>query len=168
MCVLLLALTSCAAQPEGPAVSNPPAETNATFKSPDFTVTDRDGNAMTLSNLYGRPIVLNFWASWCPPCKAEMPDFEEAYHKWGDKVVFVMVNMTDGRQETVDTANQFIASAGYTFPVYFDTWGEAANAYRAYSIPATYCIDSSGAIVFSHVGMLDGAALESAISSLVG
>ncbi len=112
--------------------------------APDFTVIDAEGNTVKLSDFRGKPVVLNFWASWCGPCKFEMPDFNEQYALLGDEVEFLMVNLTDGSRETVDTAKKFIADNEYKFPVYFDTKNEAVLAYGAYSIPATYFIDAEG------------------------
>ena len=71
---------------------------------PDFTVVDEEGNPVSLSDFFGKPIILNFWASWCGPCKSEMPDFEEAYLEYGDVIQFLMVNCTDGSRETVEGA----------------------------------------------------------------
>ncbi|MBQ2764620.1 MAG: TlpA family protein disulfide reductase [Firmicutes bacterium] len=128
-----------------------------TVAAPDFTVENENGELVMLSDLIGRPVVLNLWASWCPPCKSEMPDFEEAYQTYGNDVEFMMVNLTDGSRETVETAKAFIAEQNFTFPVYFDTANEAAIAYQASSIPATYFIDKNGNIIAHAVGMLDKA-----------
>ena len=135
--------------------------------APDFTVTDRDGNAVKLSDFFGKPIVLNFWASWCGPCKYEMPDFEEAYKELGEDVVFLMVNLTDGYSETVGSAKAFLEEAGYTFPVYFDTLSEGAMTYQVYSIPCTYFLDRNGALVTRNVGMITGEALRQGIEMIV-
>ena len=112
--------------------------------APDFTVYDADGNAYRLSDFRGTPVVLNFWASWCGPCKSEMPDFDEKAAQLAGKVQFLMVNLTDGAQETVETASAFIEAQGYTFPVFYDTDQSAAYAYGVYSIPTTYFIDAGG------------------------
>ena len=126
-----------------------------TSPAPDFTMKDKNGNIIKLSEMIGTPIILNFWASWCGPCKIEMPDFEEAFLKYGDKINFMMVNLTDNYSETVTTASEYIQSQGYSFPIYFDTEGEGAYAYQVYSIPATYFIDADGNITAYARGALD-------------
>lgn len=139
-------------------MGSPVAENGNTAEkelAPDFTVIDAEGNSVKLSDFRGKPVVLNFWASWCGPCKYEMPDFNEQYALLGDEVEFLMVNLTDGARETVDTAKKFIADNGYTFPVYFDTNSEAVLAYGAYSIPATYFIDAEGYGVAYARGAID-------------
>ena len=135
-------------------------------KVPDFTVYDLEGKEVRLSDFEGTPVVLNFWASWCPPCKAEMPDFQEAFEKWGDDVKFLIVNMTDGRTETVETAQEFIEDQGYTFPVYFDTDMEAAIAYQVQSIPCTYFIDEDGYLVSHQIGMISAQKLKKGIQEI--
>lgn len=137
--------------------------TSSKFAAPDFTVTDKDGNTVKLSDMRGKPIVVNFWASWCPPCKAEMPDFEEMYKKYGDEVTFMMVNMTDGDRETVELAKKHVADNGFTFPVYFDTELSAAYAYYVTSLPATYFIDADGNLVTHAIGMISAETLERGI-----
>ena len=127
-----------------PAGTVPDATEAAPQLAPDFTVYDLEGNPYKLSDFRGKPVVLNFWASWCGPCKMEMPDFNEKAAELEGKVQFLMVNLTDGSQETVETASAFIAAQGYTFPVFYDTEQEAAYAYGVQSIPTTYFIDAEG------------------------
>ena len=135
--------------------------------APDFAMLDWNGDVVELSDLVGKPIVLNFWASWCPPCKAEMPDFEEAYKKYGDRVHFIMLNLTDGYSETIDTAKAHVNSSGYTFPVYFDVSGAGGYYYDVQAIPQTCFINSRGQLVSTSVGMIDGATLEAWIGRLL-
>lgn len=139
---------------------------NEKVAAPDFTMTDKDGNEVKFSNFAGKPIVLNFWASWCGPCQMEMPDFEEMYKQYGEEVQFVMVNMTDGSQETVESATQFITEKGYTFPVYYDTKMEGAYYYSVYSLPTTYFIDAEGYVTASNKGMISGENLQKGIEAI--
>ncbi len=132
----------------------------------DFTVADQHGDNVSLSDMAGRPVIVNFWASWCSPCRSEMSLFDEMYEKYGDEIQFMMVNLTGG-SETVDTASSYIASEGYSFPIYFDTEGEGAAAYGVYSIPATYFINAEGNIVAQAKGAIDESALQEAIDRLL-
>ena len=135
--------------------------------APDFTVTDKDGNLVNLSDFRGKPVVVNFWASWCSPCKSEMPEFQELYEEYGDEIHFLMVNLTDGSRETVETASDFITSAGYTFPVYFDTENSnAATTYGTYSIPVTYCFDAEGHAIAQGTGAVDRDTLQKGIDMI--
>lgn len=127
-------------EPERPAV-------------PDVTITDWGGKEVQLSAYFGRPMVLNFWASWCGPCQSEMPSFQKVYEELGDEVQFVMLNATNGR-ETLDSAMEFIQENGYTFPVFFDVSGVAAYTYGAYSLPTTMFIDAEGRLVTYAVGAI--------------
>ena len=113
----------------------------------DFTVQDLDGNSIKLSDFYGKPIVLNFWASWCPPCKSEMPEFDQAYKELNGEVQFLMINQTDGDRETIETGSEYVKSEGFTFPVYYDTNLEAAYVYNVTAIPTTFFIDKEGYII---------------------
>ncbi|MBQ8587276.1 MAG: TlpA family protein disulfide reductase [Oscillospiraceae bacterium] len=125
------------------------------LSAPDFTVYDAQGNEVKLSDYFGKPIVLNFWASWCGPCKMEMPYFEEVYQQIADRVQFLMVNSTDGSSETVETASAFIAEQGYTFPVFYDTSFEASINYQAFSLPTTYFISAEGELIAKATGSID-------------
>lgn len=134
-----------AEQATGPAADPAvPTATPAPAMAPDFTVYDGDGNPVRLSDFRGTPVVLNFWASWCGPCQSEMPAFDEAAAGYEGQVQFLMVNLTDGSQETQASAEAFLEENGYTFPVYFDLDMDAASAYGVYGIPVTYFIDAEG------------------------
>lgn len=91
-----------------PETAPPETEDPNKNTAPDFPVLDADGNTVRLSDMFGKPVVINFWATWCPPCKRELPDFDRLCREYGDRVVFMMVNLTDGRRDTVDgTKNLF-------------------------------------------------------------
>ena len=130
--------------------------------APDFIVFDANGNPVRLSDMKGKPVVLNFWASWCPPCKAEMPDFDKVSRELDGEVVFMMVNVWD----TQSAAEAIIDSMGYTFPVYFDLLEDAVSKYGIESIPQTYFIDKWGGLVAYGVGALSEADLRYGISMI--
>lgn len=153
--------TQTTGETEAPQDSAAPEETEPPkVEAPDFTVENADGEEVKLSDYVGKPIVLNFWASWCSPCKSEMPEFNAAWEELEGEVQFLMVNMTDGSRETVDTAKEYVEGEGFTFPVLFDTNSEAAIAYSAYSLPTTYFIDAEGYLVARAVGAIDGETLQ--------
>ena len=163
--VFVLLLAGCAAGGTEPTEAPPtePASTFPKITAPDFTVYDIDGNEVKLSDYLGKPVVLNFWASWCSPCKREMPDFEEKYQALGEDVQFLMVNLTDGTGETLETASSFIASQGYTFPVFYDTSSTASATYGISSIPTTFFIDAEGYAIAQATGTIDGSVLQEGI-----
>lgn len=134
---------------------------------PDFTVYDAEGNEVHLYDFVGKPLVVNFWASWCGPCQMEMPYFQEACEELDGQVQFLMVNMTDGARETVETAAAFIEEKGYTFPVFFDTANSAAITYGVYSLPTTYFIDADGYAVTGASGAISEDTLQRAIDMIL-
>ncbi len=135
-------------EPDKPTEPTEPEEPKKelTNPAPNFTVLDYEGNQVKLSDYIGKPIVLNFWATWCGYCKIEMPDFERARLENPD-VIFLMVNATDGVYETVESAKAYIEDNGYGFEVVFDTMKQAQSAYHITGFPTTYFIDEVGNLV---------------------
>jgi len=115
------------------------------FFAPDFTLKTLDGESVTLSDLRGKVVLLNFWATWCPPCKAEMPAFQRAYTDYAaEDFVILAVNAT--QQDSVEGVVEFIAEFGLSFPVVLDTAGEANRFYQVQSLPTSFFIDRDGVI----------------------
>lgn len=141
-------------------------ETTSENLAPNFTVETADGEEVSLHDFFGKPIILNFWASWCGPCKMELPDFQDAYEKYAGEIEFIMVNMTDGMQETKEIAMKYMEDAGYTLPVYYDTAQDAAYTYMVYSLPTTFFISADGEPVAYAQGMIDAETLETGISMI--
>ena len=120
----------------------------------DFKVLDINGEEVRLSDFKGKPVVLNFWATWCYYCKEEMPDFNKAYKEFSD-VQFLMVNATDGVQETKEKATNYVKEQGFDFEIFFDTNREAVTNYGVTGFPATFFIDAEGNLVTYASGMID-------------
>lgn len=150
-------------KPDNLADSPADTEQQNVNTAPNFDAVDQNGKSVLLSDYFGKPIVLNFWASWCPPCKSEMPHFEAAFKKNPD-IQFLMVNVT--ASDTMSDAKAFINKEGYTFPVLYDTSGEAAYIYNATSLPTTYFIDENGTIVTYAVGMLSAENLDKGLQMI--
>lgn len=134
--------------------------------APNFTVVDIQGNPAQLADFIGKPIVLNFWASWCPPCKSEMPHFNKVYEEEKDNIVFLMVDLIDGSRETVEVGQKYIDKSGFTFPVYFDTTGEASNVYRISALPTTVFIDREGNVISKSRGAISENHLRTTIEKI--
>ncbi len=122
---------------------------------PDFELTSMDGETYTLSDYTGKTVVLNFWASWCPPCKAEMPDFQELHDNYAEEdVVPLMLNQTFGRETKAD-ADKFIEENEYTFPVLYDYGEVGYSIFGVQSYPTTVVINSEGYLSGFVIGMTD-------------
>ena len=132
----------------------------------DFTAYTDDGAAVSLKEMRGKPVVVNFFASWCGPCKYEMPYFEEFYLQYGDQVEFMMVNLCAFGNDTKDAAKKMVEEGGYTFPVYYDTEGDAALTYAIRSMPTTLFISAEGELKGQKIGMIDHETLKRTVEAM--
>lgn len=128
--------------------------TEAELQTADFMVYDKNGNKVYLSDYAGKPIVVNIWATWCGPCRSELPHFNKLYKELGDDVVFMIVNCT-GEREKQNNVEQFVESKDYDFPLCFDTRYKARGAYDVSGIPTTLFIDRDGKLVHKEIGSMD-------------
>lgn len=125
--------------------------------APDFTLENSEGEEITLSDYRGKVVVLNFWASWCGPCRSEMPDLDEANKELqqGDDAVMLLVNLTDGVRETKEKAQKYVEDNNFSFNVLYDVDGDASNKYQISSIPTTAIIDREGYVKFYYTGPMN-------------
>lgn len=146
--------TSSEGDEEAPArqASEAPKEPDNPFV--DFSMEGQMGEDHLLSEYGDKPIVLNFWASWCPPCRAEMPIFEQAYLQYRDRIHFIMLNMMDGVRETRESARRFLQEADYPFPLYYDSKAAGVEAYRVAAFPTTIFM-KKGQVIARIQGMVD-------------
>ena len=122
-----------------------PASPREGFFAPDFSLGLLDGGEVTLSELRGKPVVINVWASWCPPCRAEMPALEKSYRIYKEMgVVIIGVNTT--YQDSEKDAAAFVQEFGLTFPIALDQDGATSKNYLITGLPTTFFIDSQGII----------------------
>jgi peroxiredoxin len=115
------------------------------FQAPDFSIYDAAGYEMNLDDYKGKVIILNFWATWCPPCKAEMPDLQRVHNLlYQQGVVILGINQTN--QENPEDVEAFIQSQGLTFPILLDRSGEISSLYNVSALPTTFFIRPDGVI----------------------
>ncbi len=115
------------------------------FLAPDFELETLTGETVKLSDLRGQAVLVNLWATWCPPCRAEMPAIERIYNDYKDDGFVVLgVNMT--QQDTASNIAPFVEEYGLTFPILLDKTGTTAEAYQMNSLPSTFFIDRKGII----------------------
>lgn len=146
---LLVGLLACPLGAQGEAMG--PVQKNL---APDFTYYDQDGNAATLRDLRGLPLIVNFFASWCGPCRSEMPYLDAAIKAYDGQVQFLMVDMNAFNSDTPQAVSAMMEDGGYTFPVFFDSDGEGVLTYQVASIPTTLFIAADGELLGRHVGAM--------------
>ncbi len=138
-----------------------------TKKATDFSVTDVSGEDISLSDKFGKPIIINFWATWCVPCKLELPSFNKVYSEYKDSVSFMMIASPDGARETVESVKDFVEEKGYNFPVYFEKNNSASIAYGVSSIPTTVFVNSKGEVTDVYIGAIKESKLRDKIEALL-
>lgn len=134
---------------------------------PDFTLTTMDGKEVTLSDYKGKKVILNFWASWCPPCKAEMPHMQKYYDKKAEEQNFeiLAVNLTS-EEKSNRLIEKFLQSYGITFPVPLDEKGNIALKYQVITIPSTFILNTDGQIEHSIIGPMNEDLLETYVEGI--
>jgi len=129
----------------------------------DFTLETIDGSEVSLSDYRGSVILVNFWATWCPPCRAEIPDFEAAYQaRQDDGFVVLGINVEEQRESVAS----FMQAIGMSYPVLLDTHGQVMKMYRAPGLPISLILDRDGVIQVRHVGLLTGEQLDKYLARL--
>lgn len=115
------------------------------FLAPNFELQTLTGETIALSSLRGRPVIINLWASWCPPCQAEMPSFQQVYEDYHDKGVAILaINLT--LQDREEDVRQFVLKNRLSFPVLLDSNGDVERQYSTRALPTTYFISAEGII----------------------
>lgn len=121
--------------------------------APNFTLTDMQGQNVSLTDLKGKVVILNFWATWCPPCREEMPSMEMLYRKFKDQgLVILAVNV---EQDGAKLVQSFLQRTPYTFPILLDGNAEVQNLYKVFRFPESYIIDRNGNVVEKVIGAID-------------
>ena len=150
------------ATPGGPIATPAPAPV-AGAPAPDFTLTDLSGQPVPLSSLKGQVVLINFWATWCIPCRAEMPAIQQAYNARKDQGFTVLaVNLN----EPVPDVQSYVTSLNVNFPVLLDAGDSISNLYRVRGYPTSFFIDRSGTVAIENVGMMTDAQLADNLAKL--
>lgn len=140
--------------------------------APDFTLIDQNGNEHTLSDYVGQIIFLNFWATWCPPCRSEMPELQSLYEEYGyneeDLVVLGIAAPDLGQEGDADHIAAFLAENGYTFPVVMDSEGTYTYLYGIRAYPTTFMISADGSVYGYVEGALTGELMRSIVEQTMG
>ena len=135
--------------------------------APDFALTALDGGEVSLSQFRGQPVLINFWASWCLPCRLEMPDLVRIYEANQTKgFVLLGINLTS--QDALPDVKSFAEEFKMTFPVLLDETGEVANnLYRLRALPMSVFVDRSGTIIRIHIGAMTGAQIDEFVAEIL-
>ncbi len=128
---------------------------------------DINGKQVKLSDFKGKPVVLNFWASWCVPCQYEFKDFQKSYEKYGEEVQFVMIDLIGVQNETEAKGKKYIVDNNYTFPTYYDSDGEVFYSLVIKQIPTTIFINKDGTIQNKDIGLINEDELNENIKLLI-
>ncbi len=138
------------------------------FLAPQFELANENGEITALADFRGQIVVLNYWASWCPPCRAEMPALDAAFKDYQDQGV-VILGINAASQDSIETAHTFITEMGLSFPILFDKTGAVGGLYQVSALPSTYFIDRNGVIQEVVIGgPISASHLRISIEQLIG
>jgi len=160
VCALVLALGACG----GAGAATTPAASLLPSTATALPAMDPPTFAAMIDQQRGTPVVVNFWASWCPPCREETPDLVAAHSRWGDRVRFIGVDLSDDR----DGATSFIGEFGVPYPSVFDPTNAIAVSYGLFSPPATLFFDANGELIETVPGQISAHDLEANIEAITG
>jgi peroxiredoxin len=156
---IVLALNNNGAGTAQAATSEERADT-----APDFSLATLDGEQIALSNFRGQYVLVNFWATWCPPCRAELPDLVSYYESHADQG-FMLIGVNE--QEPPATVEAYLSQSQLEFPVVLDSDGRVMNRYGVTGMPSSFLVNPEGQIVRSWTGMINRAMLESTVTPLL-
>lgn len=145
-------------------VDNGAAQPDAGHPAPDFVIHLPDGSSTSLAAYRGRPVVINFWATWCPPCRLEMPELVRAYERYQDQGLVVLA-INDA--EAHDQVAAFVQEFGLPLPVIIDPQGEVMRAYKTNALPSTFFIDRRGVVRVRWIGVLTPDVLEQHLRTIL-
>lgn len=133
-------------------------------QAPDFALTDLDGNIISLADLRGRPVIINFWATWCAPCRLEMPELQAAYQRYqANELAILAIN----REETAEEVAAYFQELQLTFPPLLDEKAVIANLYQIFNMPTTYFVNPDGLVAAIHHGPLSQKLLDNYLSQTI-
>jgi peroxiredoxin len=124
--------------------------------APDFTLETVEGETIHLADLRGNVVILNFWATWCAPCRLEMPDLQERADRFPDGLSVLGIDFA----ETAEEVAAFRDEVGIDFPLLLDPQADVQRLYRVLGYPTTFFVDEQGTIRFQHVGLMSGAQID--------
>jgi peroxiredoxin len=130
----------------------------------DFTLEALDGSPVSLSDYEGDVVLINFWATWCPPCQAEIPDLQVAYQVYQDSGLVILGIASQDHPKVVEP---FVEDMGMTYPVMVDESGALMKTYRASGLPVTVFVDREGVIQVRHIGYLSAAQLDEYLAEIL-
>ena len=143
--------------------SNLVAAPQAGYLAPDFSLTTLQAEEITLSDYRGRPVILNFWATWCPPCRAEIPFFQQSQLKYNGRAIILGIDQA----EPLSLVAPFVADLGMTYPILLDLESAVSDSYGVVALPTTFFIDSNGVVQKVHPGIISQGVLEDEIEQLL-
>lgn len=145
----------------------PPPSPREGFSAPDFTLDQLGGGQVTLSSLKGKVVMVNLWATWCAPCRIEMPEIERVWQAYKNKG-FVVLGVDTTFQDSEQDAVAFVRELNLTFPILLDRTGGTSNRYQLRALPSTFFVDRRGIIRSAVLGAMNAGLIESKVAELVG